>query len=99
MAENKDLEDLEMDDSSDITRGCVDPVVNICLSVGQAGTLLSVLTLIKSCGYCKLVTEGLEGISLFGMSCIYIHCFPTVSSPPPSSPRCQSIIFTSFCLS
>lgn len=24
-------EDLEMDDAADITRGCVDPAVNVCL--------------------------------------------------------------------
>lgn len=28
-------EDLEMDDAADITRGCVDPAVNVCVSVGQ----------------------------------------------------------------
>lgn len=44
-------EDLEMD--ADITRGCVDPAVNLSVSVGQVGTLLSVLTLIKSCTYCE----------------------------------------------
>ena len=45
--------DLEMDDAADITRGCVDPAVNLCLSVGHGGPLLSVLTLIKSCRYCE----------------------------------------------
>ncbi len=56
-------EDLEMDEAADITRGCVDPAVNLCVSVGQVGTLLSVLTLIKSCRYWEWVTEGLEEIS------------------------------------
>lgn len=46
-------EDLEMDDASDITRGCVDHAVNFCVSVGQTGTLFSVLTLIMSCRYFK----------------------------------------------
>lgn len=42
-------EDLDLDDVADITRGCVDPAANLCVSVGQVGALLSVLTLIKSC--------------------------------------------------
>lgn len=46
-------EDLEIDNATDTTRGCVDPAVNFWASVGQGGTLLSVLTLIKSCRYCE----------------------------------------------
>lgn len=52
-----------MDDAADITRGCVDPAVNLCVSVGQVGTLLSVLTLIKSWRYGEWVTARLEEIS------------------------------------
>lgn len=39
-------EDLEIDDAADITRGYVDSNINSCVSVGQVGTLLSVLILI-----------------------------------------------------
>lgn len=46
-------EDSGLDDAADITTGCMDPAANLCVPVGQAGTLLSVLTLIKSCRYCE----------------------------------------------
>lgn len=78
-------EDLEMDDAADITRGCVDPAVNLCVSVGQVGTLLSVLTLIKPCRYCERVTEGHRGNIFLGYVLhLYVRCFPTVSSSPRS---------------
>lgn len=35
-------EEIETGDAADITRGCVDPAVNLCGSVGEVGTLLSV---------------------------------------------------------
>lgn len=72
MVENMKQEDLEIDNAADTTRGCVDPAVHFWASVGQGGTLLSVLTLIKSCRYCEWVTKGLEKLSSQGMSCIYV---------------------------
>lgn len=72
MVENMKQEDLEIDNAADTTRGCVDPAVNFWASVGQGGTLLSVLILIKSCRYCEWVTKGLEKLSSQGMSCFYV---------------------------